>query len=72
MLGGRLLPRDREAEQSETGRSNECITHIYSEDFNFHYYEEFKRLHLTGYYLSMQMKQLVGKRDELWAKVSKL
>ena len=72
MLNGRMTPRDREAEQSETGRSNECTSTNNKEDFNYHYYEEFKRLYLTGYYLSMQMKQLTSKRDELWGKASKL
>ena len=42
------------------------------EEYNYQYYEEYKRLYQTAYYLSLQMKQLTETREDLWGRLSRL
>lgn len=38
-------------------------------DHNIKFYEEYRKIFATGYYLSIQLKQLVDNKDDLWKKL---
>ena len=42
------------------------------EEYNFQYYEEYKRLYQTAFLLSLQLKNLSETKDELWQKLGRL
>lgn len=38
-------------------------------DHNIKFYEEYRKIFATGYYLSIQLKELVDNKDSLWKKL---
>lgn len=44
---------------------------IYSpiEEYNYQYYEEYKRIYQTAYYLSIRLKTLLHDREHFWSKL---
>ena len=50
--------------QQGFGNSAECNSFINREEnYNCQYYEEFKKLYLTSYCLSMQLKKILKSKD---------
>lgn len=51
------------------------MVHFFSydaEEYNYQYYEEYKRLYQTAYLLSLQLKQLNTAKDDLWVRLVRL
>ena len=44
----------------------------YEENYNYQYYEEFKKLYFTAYCLSIQLKKIVKTKDDLCTKLVKI
>ena len=42
------------------------------EEYNYQYYEEYKRLYQTAYCLSSQMRELTSTKDDLWTRLLRM
>lgn len=50
--------KDLEMSNTQQKELINVSTLLFIEEYNYQYYEEYKRLYQTAYYLSLQMKQL--------------
>ena len=61
-----------EAEHGHSLGSSECNRFNNEENYNYQYYEEFKKLHLTAYCLSIQLKKILKTKDDICFKLNKI
>jgi len=52
--------------------SSECKRFNNEENYNFQYYEEYKKLYFTAYCLSIQLKKIIKTKDDLCTKLAKI
>lgn len=52
--------------------SSECKRFNNEENYNFQYYEEYKKLYFTAYCLSIQLKKILKTKDDLCTKLAKI
>lgn len=58
--------RDQEDDPETHNRTGMSVT---NQDHNIKFYEEFRKIFSTGYYLSQQLKQLVNTKEEMWKRL---
>lgn len=51
------------------GTHNRGGTRLIYLDHNIKFYEEYRKIFTTGFYLSQQLRQLVSSKDDLWKKL---
>lgn len=51
------------------GTHNRGGTSLMNLDHNIKFYEEYRKIFTTGFYLSQQLRQLVSSKEDLWKKL---
>lgn len=58
-----VLHYSNEADQGPNFVSSECNCFNNEENYNYQYYEEYKKLYFTAYCLSIQLNKIVKTKD---------